>query len=94
MFAGADYVVATRFHAMILALRFGKPFFSIAYSDKVKWVLDDVGSSAYCGMDQLHGLRAETVMDAHAQAVDAENYILQAQKQFAQLDDFLKKRGS
>lgn len=93
MFARAEYVVATRFHAMILALRFGKPFFSVAYSDKVKWVLDDLGCSAYCGMEQLAGLSAATVMDTHHQCVDARDYIQQAAAQFAQLDAFLNQKG-
>lgn len=93
LFARANYVIATRFHAMILALRFHKPFFSIAYSDKVKWVLDDLDFKGYCGMEQLSRLSADSVMDTYCQPVDAQAYIQQAARQFEQFDAYMQEKG-
>jgi len=41
--AGAERIIATRFHAMILGLAFGCRVACIAYSDKVTTALDDLG---------------------------------------------------
>src|SRR5699024_9958098 len=41
--ASASFVVASRFHAMILGWVYGIPVFSIAYSDKMKHGMHDVG---------------------------------------------------
>lgn len=41
--AESKYVVATRFHAMVLGLSAGSIVFPILYSDKSKHVLDDIG---------------------------------------------------
>ena len=88
--AGADYIVATRFHAMILALRFKKPFFSVAYSDKVKQVLQDLGCEAYCGMDQLRDQNVDDIFHTYAQPFEADEYIRQAIHQFDQFDRYME----
>jgi len=41
--AGAGFVVASRFHATILALAAGRPVLPIIYSDKTVHVLEDLG---------------------------------------------------
>lgn len=90
LFAGTDYVVATRFHAMILALCFHKPFFSISYSDKVKWVLDDIGCDAYCGLEQLAQMDADKMFDIYSQPINVDDYIRQAARQFEQFDRYME----
>lgn len=85
----AERVIATRFHAMILALKFGKPFFSISYNAKVKNVLSDIGCDGYCEISTLKDWTAGDVLDKCA-VWDVTEYAKQAEQQFSQLDDFLK----
>ena len=37
------YIIACRFHSMVLAAKYGIPFYPIVYSEKTSNVLDDVG---------------------------------------------------
>lgn len=48
LFQNADYVIATRYHAMILALLFGKKVCPICYSEKMIHVLEDISPHAKC----------------------------------------------
>ena len=41
--AQSEFVIATRFHATILAIAAGRPVLPIIYSDKTKHVLEDIG---------------------------------------------------
>lgn len=41
--AESEYVIATRFHAAVLAIAAGRPVFPIVYSDKTIHVLEDIG---------------------------------------------------
>lgn len=41
--AESEYILASRFHAVILGIAAGKPVFPIVYSDKIIQVLKDVG---------------------------------------------------
>lgn len=91
VFSKAEYVVATRFHAMILALRFGKPFFAVSYNQKVKQVLNDIGCNAYCELRDLNTLQVDTVFKQYSKAFDVKDYIRDAEKQFAYLDSYLKQ---
>lgn len=40
--AASEYIIAGRFHAMILAMLFGKPFLPICYNDKMYNYLNDI----------------------------------------------------
>lgn len=44
----ADIIVATRFHATVLPLRFSKPVIGISYHQKINDLLNDVGLDDYC----------------------------------------------
>lgn len=89
LFAGANFVLATRFHAMILALVFGKPFFSISYNEKVKNVLDDLGSDAYCGLDEINTISAKELLCKYAVPTDITEYAHSACQQFEQFDRYM-----
>ncbi|MGN1328895.1 MAG: polysaccharide pyruvyl transferase family protein [Eubacterium sp.] len=45
LFSKCEYVIAGRFHAMIIAMLFNKPFFPICYDDKMKNYLLDLNYS-------------------------------------------------
>lgn len=88
-YAQAERVVATRFHAMILALCFEKPFFSISYSGKVENVLHDLNFDGFCSISNLCDLRPEDILNRCALPEGLAEYKRQAENQFAQLDRFL-----
>jgi polysaccharide pyruvyl transferase WcaK-like protein len=44
----ADYVVATRFHSVVLSLMLGKPVVSLSYDDKNDVLMAEMGLAAYC----------------------------------------------
>lgn len=91
--AESSYIIATRFHAMILGMVAGIPIFPIIYSDKTKNVLNDInfkGKSA--DLRKIESLTYE-----NAQYNLKENYIVNiddmknnAEKHFYKLDLQLK----
>lgn len=89
LFARVDYVIATRFHAMILAMCFNKPFFSISYSDKVRWVLEDLNCSAWCSLEQLAQLDPQQMFKQYANPIDISACRLAAQRQFEQFERYM-----
>lgn len=85
----AESVIATRFHAMILALCFEKPFFSISYNSKVKNVLDDIGIKAYCDISDISSVTPKEALDSMSEKVDIMTYRKEAEKQFLQFERFM-----
>jgi colanic acid/amylovoran biosynthesis protein len=57
VFASCSYMVCSRFHSVVLALKYGIPFFPIAYSDKTLNLLQDIGYDGkvarYASMHEL-----------------------------------------
>lgn len=90
-FAAAKFIVATRFHAMILALLFHVPFYSIAYDYKISNVLDDIGCAAYCTPENIGSLQASDILDEKQVLLPIDQIVLEANKQFEGLDRFLLK---
>ncbi len=93
--SGAECVVATRFHAMILGFLMYKPVFPIVYSDKTQHVLDDLRySGPSCRVGDIHGLDAASVFRhlTSAKPLDIGAQAAQAQLQFAKLDEALPRR--
>lgn len=91
LFQKAEFVLATRFHAMILALQMNKPFYSIAYSEKIKWVLDDLKCDAYCDVDNISAFCAETILQKYNKTWDISEYIQAAEHQFDQFEEYMSK---
>ena len=86
----AKFVLATRFHAMILAIRFGIPFFCIAYNNKISNVLDEMNCDAYCLPEETYCLDAAEILEHSKLCIDCNNFVAEAEKQFEKLDMFLK----
>jgi colanic acid/amylovoran biosynthesis protein len=88
--AGAGFVIASRFHATILALAASRPVLPVIYSDKTTHVLEDLG---YKGI--TIDLRTENWVD-YAQAETNRSVITpieatkeQAQEHFAVLEQLI-----
>ncbi len=90
-FAGAEHIIATRFHAMILALKMKKPFFCVSYNEKLKQVLKDLGNDQYAEPGNLECLDIERCFnrDDSKYTELVEEYIRQAEKQFSQFDSYI-----
>ena len=81
--AASGGVISTRFHAAILAIAAGRPVLPIVYSDKTKYVLEDLGFEG-----PVHDLREEGVWPA-AKMTTATAPTAQAEGHFEKLDAIL-----
>ena len=89
-YARAERVIATRFHAMILALCYEKPVFSIAYSEKCSNYLDDLSFPNFCGISELARIAPAEMLDRCGLPENLHQQKQAAKNQFAQLDAFLQ----
>jgi colanic acid/amylovoran biosynthesis protein len=89
--ADSSFIVATRFHAMILGWVYNKPVFPIAYSNKMINVMEDVGfKGSYVDFNGLDSLEPEEVFRSmETNLVDISQQIKNSEKQFQKLDDYL-----
>lgn len=88
-FERAERIIATRFHAMILALCFNKPFFSVSYNSKVKNVLDDVGIQTYCDISAVDSVNIKRIFDGMPTFPDISKYKAESEGQFAQFERYM-----
>src|SRR5699024_6618496 len=90
--ASASFEVASRFHAMILGWVYGIPVFSIAYSDKMKHVMHDVGfQGTSTDFEQLETLQAADVFASmQTDPLDISRQIDDSENHFTKLDANLK----
>lgn len=92
LFCYADSVVATRYHAMVLGVAFGKAVCSICYNEKVDHVIDDLGHDL--PRVHLHELQKFDVRRITERIFCLEEERLQilresAERQFQELDKIL-----
>lgn len=90
IFAKAEFVIATRFHSMILALLFHKPFFSISYNEKIRQVLEDLCCEAFCEVYEIQKLKIDEIQSMYKPCINIDEYIRGARNQFKRLDAYLK----
>lgn len=91
--ASSSFVIATRFHSMILGWRYNKPVFPIAYSTKMINVMEDLGfNGTYTNFNDLHKLQPELVFRSlDSNLIDVSKQSHNAEKHFEKLDEFLVK---
>ncbi|MGN7764163.1 polysaccharide pyruvyl transferase family protein [Paenibacillus sp. 22594] len=89
--AGASFIVASRFHAMILGWVFGKPVYPIAYSSKMINVMNDAHfGGLYTDFAHLAEVTPQQVFESMAvNSLDVTLQANQAEKHFEQLDTYL-----
>ncbi|MHA6533135.1 polysaccharide pyruvyl transferase family protein [Paenibacillus sp. BAC0078] len=89
--AGASFIVASRFHAMILGWVFGKPVFPVAYSNKMVNVMQDAHfHGQYTDFAHLAEVTPEQVYASMGtNSLDVTLQANQAEKHFEQLDAYL-----
>lgn len=89
LFSNAKFIIATRFHSMILGIRFSKPLFTIVYELKALNVLEDLANHSWCHMSELANFDPIKVFETGYEAHSYEEYIKKASLQFSQLDKAL-----
>lgn len=83
--AGSGLVIATRFHATILALAAGRPVLPLIYSDKTRYVLEDLGFTG-----TMYDIRQNGNWEmTEGTAMDVEQTKINAQAHFEKLDGIL-----
>ena len=87
--AESEYVIATRFHAAILALAAGRPVFPIVYSDKTIHVLEDIGFTGKFAdlrnMESISYVDSRVNLDA-PQSLETGSLVEKAHEHFTMLD--------
>lgn len=86
--AEAEIVIATRFHAMILAILYRKKIFAIIYSEKMLTVIDDNQFKiANCPIQNIQNIRTEKLLkEAFYVDTPLERLHQEAKEQFRMLD--------
>lgn len=91
VFRNAGQIIATRFHSMVLGMRFSKQLFTISYELKMENVLRETGSTAWCSIGDLSKLSPEEILNRGKDPIPVDGLVQQATEQFRQLDTCLKK---
>lgn len=89
--ASSSFVIATRFHAMILGWVFNKPVFPIAYSEKMNNVMKDLGyKGSYISLKEIDTVSPKSVYETmERNTVDVSLPAKGSKKHFHKLDEFL-----
>jgi colanic acid/amylovoran biosynthesis protein len=88
----SKFVIASRFHAMILSWVFQKPVYPIVYSDKSLHVMQDIGfDGLYTEIENINEINVAEVYEylSHSKSLDIEKQTSSANTQFKKLDEFL-----
>lgn len=86
--AESEYVIATRFHGVILAMAAGRPVFPVVYSDKTTNVLKDMGFRG--AWTDLRGGSEISCGEPQEDPIAVADLVNAAQIQFLKLDSLLR----
>lgn len=85
-----EYIIATRFHAMILGWIFNKKVYPLIYSNKMKNVIDDLEfDGKYTFIQEIENLNINVIRKNSEKLINIEEIKKEANKQFVKLDKFL-----
>lgn len=89
--ANSNFVIATRFHSMILGWLYNKPVFPIVYSKKMTNVMEDVGfNGLYIDLKNIEQLETSDVHKSiKTNIIDISKQIENAEGHFKKLDKLL-----
>jgi len=89
--AASSFIVASRFHAMILGWVMNKPVFPIAYSSKMVHVMEDAGfTGLYSDFEHLAELQPQQIFECmYSNGINVSPQIVHAEGHFEKLDDYL-----
>ncbi|WP_342043001.1 polysaccharide pyruvyl transferase family protein [Bacillus sp. OTU2372] len=89
----ANFIVATRFHSMILGWIYNKPVFPIVYSKKMTNVMTDVGfNGLYAELKNIGELKPEDIFEGmQTNLIDVAKQVKDAERHFEVLDQYVSK---
>lgn len=91
--AESKFVVATRFHSMILGWVYNKPVFPIVYSKKMSNVIEDVGfNGLYVNLKDIENVLPEKVFECiNVNMIDVSKQVIGSEGHFRKLDEYIHK---
>lgn len=92
LLAKSKFIIASRFHAMILGWVFNKPVLPIVYSSKMTNVINDIEfNGLYIDFENLESIDTEEVLKSiYNNKVNVSKQVENAKNHFKNLDEFLK----
>lgn len=89
--ASSSFMIATRFHAMILGWVFKKPVFPIAYSEKMNNAMDNINyKGSFINLKEIDHLKSIEVYESmKTNFIDVSDQAKDAEKHFDKLDEYL-----
>lgn len=90
--ADSDFVLASRFHAVVLAIKLNKRFYALSYDMKTENLLSDINSRLCCKIENLNKITPRDVFEAEYDVGDITEYIKSAKDHFDQLEKYLENK--
>lgn len=90
----SEYIIATRFHCMVLGWILNIPVLPIVYSNKMLNVINDIQfSGKYIAIEEINAIDNETIMHNHKNniIVDVGDLKNKSLSQFEALDNYITK---
>lgn len=89
----SSFIIATRFHSMILGWVYNKPVYPIVYSEKMTNVMKNVGfNGGYVELKEINKLNQDEVVDSllKNKLINISYFAKDAENHFIELDKYLK----